>query len=106
LCAEFDISSTQNEQLKRKFRQLRDRNILVAKRLHPDYALLKVFDDNFLRLYNKIAGNPGAEKTAIFTDLLHMHCNRLFADEARKQEMILYYCLWRHYQSVAAMLTV
>jgi thiopeptide-type bacteriocin biosynthesis protein len=41
---------------------------------------------------------PG-RKIQLFSDLLHMHLNRLFVDDSRTQEMILYYSYWRSFES-------
>lgn len=43
-------------------------------------------------------------KKQLVSDLMHMHLNRLLVDQPRQQELVLYYCLWRHYESVAARL--
>lgn len=41
-------------------------------------------------------------KKQFVSDLIHMHLNRLLVDQPRQQELVLYFCLWKHYQSVAA----
>jgi thiopeptide-type bacteriocin biosynthesis protein len=40
----------------------------------------------------------GAEK--IIADLIHMHLNRLFVQNPRRQELIIYYLLYKHYNAV------
>ncbi|WP_158453784.1 lantibiotic dehydratase [Pontibacter korlensis] len=45
---------------------------------------------------------PPGRKKHLISDLMHMHLNRLLIDQPRQQELVLYYCLWKHYQSVAA----
>lgn len=42
------------------------------------------------------------KKAQLLADLMHMHLNRLFVDEPRKQELVVYYCFWRHYKSLLA----
>ncbi|MGZ4015926.1 MAG: lantibiotic dehydratase C-terminal domain-containing protein, partial [Mucilaginibacter sp.] len=36
------------------------------------------------------------------SDLIHMHLNRLFTDNARKQELVLYYLLLKHEKALLA----
>lgn len=45
---------------------------------------------------------PVVKKKKLISDLMHMHLNRLLVDQPRQQELVLYYCLWKHYQSVAS----
>lgn len=40
------------------------------------------------------------ERPAYLRSIIHMHLNRLFADESRKQEMITYYLLYKYLSSV------
>ena len=46
--------------------------------------------------------NSLIKKKSLISDLMHMHLNRLLVDQPRQQELVLYYCLWKHYQSKAA----
>ncbi len=41
----------------------------------------------------------GARRQILFADLLHMHLNRLLVTDSYGQEMILYYALFKFYQS-------
>lgn len=45
------------------------------------------------RLANMDFGNQPDRKNILLADLIHMHLNRLFVDEQRKQELVVYYCL-------------
>jgi lantibiotic biosynthesis protein len=42
------------------------------------------------------------KKKYLISDLMHMHLNRLLVDQPRQQELVLYYCLWKHYASMLA----
>jgi len=49
------------------------------------------------------AANPPAEQLTLWlADLIHMHLNRLFADEARKQELIVYYLVLKYERGLYA----
>ncbi|MFI5163339.1 MAG: lantibiotic dehydratase [Sphingobacteriales bacterium] len=41
-------------------------------------------------------------KEQLLADLVHMHLNRLFTDRQRNQELIVYYCLYKHQLAVKA----
>lgn len=60
------------------------------------------FEEECKRIHLKLNNHSQADRIQLFADMVHMHLNRVFVNDARKQEMILYYCLWRHYQSVKA----
>ena len=41
-------------------------------------------------------------KNQLLADLIHMHLNRLFIDRPRNQELIIYYCIYKHKLSMKA----
>lgn len=98
------------EQLSRKFRQIsREENILPVAEgnsLGLGFRGNKKCIDSFLKslqlLANKATLYSDDRKQQLIADLLHMHLNRLLVDQARRQELIIYYSLWKHYQSVLA----
>ncbi|MCC9138804.1 lantibiotic dehydratase [Pontibacter silvestris] len=45
---------------------------------------------------------PQAKRAQLLSDMIHMHLNRLFIDQPRQQELVVYYCLYKHYQSLVA----
>jgi hypothetical protein len=47
-----------------------------------------------------VAGFTAKRKTQLLADLIHMHLNRLFIDQQRNQELIVYYCLYKHQLSI------
>lgn len=47
---------------------------------------------------------PAGRRQQLLGDLVHMHLNRLLVDEARQQELVIYYGLQRAYQSARARL--
>lgn len=42
------------------------------------------------------------QRTSLFADLVHMHLNRLFRDNQREHEMLVYYCLHKYLVSKIA----
>lgn len=57
------------------------------------YSLLRE-----LAIQNKSAGQLWLRKLA--ADLVHMHLNRLFIEQPREQEMVVYFLLYNHYNSM------
>ncbi len=91
-----------------KYRQLNNeiRNLL----LDPLYfAKLKLTGlQEFFRLktvflLNTIKVFSEKRKLQLLADLIHMHLNRVFVEQPRNQELIVYYCLYKHRLSVRAM---
>ncbi|MFI5160449.1 MAG: lantibiotic dehydratase [Sphingobacteriales bacterium] len=65
------------------------------------YARLKIEKQqcNFSRaLAAVMTGNSfdAAKKNALLADIIHMHLNRLYSDNQRQQEMVLYYCFHKY----------
>ncbi|PVY40904.1 lantibiotic dehydratase [Pontibacter virosus] len=67
---------------------------------------LSRFQKRFKECLTNVAQQAGflqpERQKQFVSDLIHMHLNRLLVDQPRQQELVLYYCLWKHYQSVAA----
>ncbi|OCX50803.1 hypothetical protein BEL04_18915 [Mucilaginibacter sp. PPCGB 2223] len=94
--------------LDKKYRVLRDEIIQLLNDSEFYYKKLKLAGLN-LQLYQTInaiidkAGNfSETRKTQLVVDIIHMHLNRLFPDEQRYQELIVYHCLYKHLQAVIA----
>ncbi|PTX18263.1 thiopeptide-type bacteriocin biosynthesis protein [Pontibacter mucosus] len=49
---------------------------------------------------------PLQRRQQLASDLMHMHLNRLLSDQSRQQELVIYFCYWRHCRSVRARSTV
>ncbi|SIT95245.1 lantibiotic dehydratase [Pontibacter indicus] len=64
--------------------------------------LLANFKEALVLLRQRTAGLPHLRLQQLLADLVHMHLNRLLVDDARKQELVLYYGLQRAYQSTRA----
>jgi thiopeptide-type bacteriocin biosynthesis protein len=62
----------------------------------------KLFDASVKKIAGLTQSWHQEKRTQLFADLLHMHINRLLVDNSQKQEMILYYSLWRLFESEAA----
>ncbi|MDN5286005.1 MAG: hypothetical protein JWR38_2279 [Mucilaginibacter sp.] len=53
-----------------------------------------------LRVLNERLAETNTElKQQLYADIIHLHINRMLADDPRKQEFIYYYLLKKHYQS-------
>ena len=98
---EFDWSALEREQLKGKLREVKEHRLLPGQNPYPA-GVCGRFDAACKSLYAVVSGHSPIRKEQLVADLVHMHLNRAFVTDARKQEMIVYYCLWKHYVSVKA----
>ncbi|GAA4312342.1 lantibiotic dehydratase [Compostibacter hankyongensis] len=101
--AEFGASAEIKAQLRRKFREIRSMAPSdIVEPIMIKYGVTVPFNI-FKYVHKQIAGIsaswPPSKKDSLMGDLIHMHLNRLFSGSPRKNEFILYYCLWRHYES-------
>ncbi|MBW7891301.1 MAG: lantibiotic dehydratase [Chitinophagaceae bacterium] len=94
------------KQVQSKYRELKQAVFMNA--LHTDMnagALkkpYKLFRQSLYVLAEKCRRHMDTQrKELLFSDLVHMHFNRLLVTDSYRQEMILYYALWKHYQSAA-----
>jgi thiopeptide-type bacteriocin biosynthesis protein len=65
-------------------------------------ASSQLLDEALNGLLAAIAGSTAQRRHALCADLVHMHLNRVYATEQRKQEMVLYYCFWKSRTSALA----
>lgn len=88
-------------QLQRKFRELRNgHGILNADRVgKQEGPLFLKFKNSYSEIALATKDWPAKRQTRLAADLIHMHLNRLFSDDHRKNELVVYYCLWKHFQS-------
>jgi len=90
-------------ELDKKYREL-SAEISSAFRQNDPALLSGAFKagTNFARslqhIQQNIKGHPDADD--YLRSIIHMHLNRIFTDEPRKQEMICYYLLYKYLQSV------
>ena len=104
---EFEDSKSVKIQLDNKYREHSafinnmdaDKNNIIA------IAGKKEFN-NYLKALNLLktkTNNFSDEKlNKLVADLLHMHLNRIFTENHRKQEFIIYYLLYKHHLSLKA----
>lgn len=104
---EFSIDKSLRVELDQKYRQLKGE----LDRLLSDttyYSRLKLFGaaDIFTGrmgdLIKAMRGFSKQRRTQLLADLIHMHLNRVFSDQPRKQELIVYYCLHKRALSLEA----
>jgi thiopeptide-type bacteriocin biosynthesis protein len=100
---EFKHSDKIREQLKRKFRE-----VWNSDKFRPEHEIISQYSlaramDYFQYTHKELAlathGWPPDKKDRLTGDMIHMHLNRIFPSASRKNETVLYYCLWRYYAS-------
>lgn len=105
MAAEFNISGEVKEQLRKKFREIRE-----AGTFRPADQVMNQFrltaEAEYFRfahgeVYRFVRESCPERTTGLLGDIIHMHLNRLFVTSQRKNELVIYYCLWRHYASEA-----
>ncbi|MCS3796524.1 lantibiotic dehydratase [Niastella sp. OAS944] len=100
---EFGEEESLKKSLEKKYNTLRNEINGIYEKMNTLKAGL---DHDYKELYKyseKIAGsvsNTYAVKEKLLEGLIHMHLNRLFVQKARKQELIIYYLLYKHYNSI------
>lgn len=99
---EFDVTAALNEQFKKKYRHIKNNRVIVDSPMaYPPDVMMKIeaLEHTCLRIGRRSAGWKEEELVTLFADMIHMHLNRLLVDDARKQELLIYYCLFKYYQS-------
>jgi thiopeptide-type bacteriocin biosynthesis protein len=105
LLNEFGSEKQLSEQLRRKYRTLRnDHHIFDFGNTNYFYTgtkntLLNNLEKSCTVIAEKIVQWPEAKRSQLFGDIVHMHLNRLLVDNARMQEMLIYFCFWKNYQT-------
>lgn len=94
--------------LDKKYRSLKEEISQLIDNKKDYYKILKLTQlntqlrDSLLRIIDLAGSFTTERKTQLAADLIHMHLNRLFADEQRYQELVVYHCLHKHLQAVLA----
>jgi len=105
---EFGQTKALKEQLSLKYREIsRQTGILPGATVPTEFYLKKLhtkYTASLRAVAQKTQAYPPAKKAQLISDLMHMHLNRVFVDQTRKQELVVYYCLWKHYRSALARL--
>jgi thiopeptide-type bacteriocin biosynthesis protein len=100
---EFSIS---HEALNHKLRELKAIGIfedITTGSIGNDQGLWQRFERSHQQIAaNKTTGWPKERKLRLMNDLIHMHLNRFFVTNARRQELMVYYCLFKNYQAMKA----
>ncbi|QCR22336.1 lantibiotic dehydratase [Pontibacter sp. SGAir0037] len=106
---EFKGDKGLKEQLSRKYRELSLVPGLMPDNPGPTESRKGTrkqrqggFHAALIALAEKARRTRSADVPQLVSDLVHMHLNRVFVDQPREQELVLYYCLWRHYRSQLA----
>jgi thiopeptide-type bacteriocin biosynthesis protein len=101
---EFKGDKNLKKSLEKKYADLRQE----IKRSHENHGDLKAVLGNYCSLLHnycrtiaeKVQHEPPGVIEKIQADLIHMHLNRLFVQNPRKQELIIYYLLYKHYNAL------
>lgn len=105
MLTEFEVSKTLNEQLKQKYREINHEKIFIDaydKCFVDSHTKMQLsaMERSCFRVVNKINDWPATERIQLFSDIIHMHLNRLVVNDNGKQELLVYFCLFKHFQSV------
>ncbi|MFD0749233.1 lantibiotic dehydratase [Mucilaginibacter calamicampi] len=103
----YNEFATNKVQLDQKYRELKVEigQLLQDKRYYSRLKLdepVRLFTEKMNHLLKATTGFTRTRRTGLLADLIHMHLNRIFADRQREQELILYFCLYKHALSVTA----
>lgn len=99
LYAGFINSQATNEQLKQRYRDFQ-KVIVASKTSHPTIAVeFAAFQKGLSGISGKAAEWNDRDRFTLLGDIIHMHLNRLLTDGQREQELVIYYCLYKHYYS-------
>ncbi|WP_181163791.1 lantibiotic dehydratase [Pontibacter mangrovi] len=98
---EFGGTKRLEVQLAQKFREFSRLFAVGTTAGQPD-KLRRRFEEALAQVAQRAAFLSPAREKQLIADLMHMHLNRLFTDRPREQELVLYYCLWKHYRAVRA----
>ncbi|QTE39750.1 lantibiotic dehydratase [Mucilaginibacter gossypii] len=70
--------------------------------LHRSDKAFATLKKSFIKLLNFSKNESREVRERLLGDILHMHLNRIFTEQPRKQELVLYYCLHKYNQSEIA----
>lgn len=105
LFKEFGEGKNLKKSLEKKYNDLRKEisdiyeNTYLKER--PQFrTLCKKLSNVSSQIARKVKKKKLLPVERILSDMLHMHLNRVFIQNPRKQEMIVYYLLYKHYNSL------
>ncbi|WP_439698167.1 lantibiotic dehydratase [Mucilaginibacter sp. AW1-7] len=106
---EFGKDQALKIDLDSKYRSLRqDLNRLIADKSYFKRLRMQKKAADFKRSVDNVFGPLSASKIdrrmQLAADLIHMHLNRLFSEQQREQEFIIYFCLLKYKISAKARL--
>ncbi|WP_231427485.1 lantibiotic dehydratase [Pedobacter sp. Leaf250] len=87
---EHHLNATDFKKLNQQYQQYKNTPFEIEEN-----ESFNIFKQSFIQLLNLTEGN---RKVKLFTDLMHMHVNRLFSKDQRTNEMVMYYFLLKDIQ--------
>lgn len=90
--AEHHLEATDFKKLNQQYQLYRTTPELTDDRLCDEF---NVFKNSFIAILKK---TEGSRRVKLFSDLMHMHVNRLFSRDQRTNEMVMYYFLLKDMQ--------
>lgn len=109
--AEMQATTYVNRQLSKKYRHQKENIASIIEGTGGELTpLLKAYLSNIQPPIESIVKKKGSgfvnlEIDDLVGSFVHMHCNRLFKSNPRKNEWVLYYFLYQFYRSQVARLT-
>lgn len=105
--SEFSSDKLLKIDLDQKFRELKGeiKGLLSNDKYYKSLKMTVWADQYALKialLFKATVSFSSKRSTQLLADLVHMHLNRLFVDRQRNQELIVYYCLYKHQLAVRA----
>ena len=103
LFTEFNGNSDLRFQLDLKFRKLQQSLNRVTEPANPELEkAAQHYRAELMQFCRKHHDQSSLQMQRWLSDLIHMQLNRLFTDNARKQELVLYYLLLKHQKALLA----
>ncbi|MCY0970812.1 thiopeptide-type bacteriocin biosynthesis protein [Chryseobacterium wangxinyae] len=98
---EFNKNKLLNKQLDKKYRDNRKTiDDIFLNRTYKDIVNYSALTHIIKDINNKKKINTILHFNHILSSIIHMNCNRLFKDDQRKHEYLLYDFIYRYYKSI------
>ena len=106
---EFSADKSFKMDIDLKYRSLREEISLLLERGQNDKdykgnlkALFRTLNSKMKKVWEAVKPLAGTEREKLLADLVHMQMNRTFQFSQRRQEFMVYYCIYKHTASLKA----